>query len=291
MLDRGGIDAVIISSPVQLHEQMCVEAMEAGCHVIVEKPLSNSLESCERILEAAKKHDRTLTVGFNHRFYPSVKFLKGCLEATKIGRIDHLRVFGGHDGLANFRQDWMYKEVSGGGATMDVGSHMADLAHYIAGDIQEVYSAIDNRVWNVAGSEDNAMAIFKTSEGVPIYYQATWNEWRGYHIYVDVYGDKGMVRAYYAPMFNLLVTMDEPGAARKKTYKTYPEIILREKLFGWQTTTKRTFDDELKEFLRMVKGEAGRMADAWAGFRAVEIANAVQTSSRTGQPVTLRARA
>ena len=200
MLDRGGIDAVIVSSPVQLHEEMCLRAMEAGCHVIVEKPLSNNLDSCERILEAAKQHNRTLAVGFNHRFYPSVKFLKDSLEKAKIGRVDHLRVFGGHDGLANFRQDWMYKsEISGGGATMDVGSHMADLAHYIAGDIHEVYSAADNRVWNVSGSEDNAMAIFKTSEGTPIYYQATWNEWRGYHIYVDVYGDRGMVRAYYAP--------------------------------------------------------------------------------------------
>ena len=92
-------------------------------------------------------------------------------------------------------------------------------------------------------------------------------------------------------MFNLLVTMDKPGAPRKKQYKTYPEIILREKLFGWQTTTKRTFDDELAEFLRMVNGQSGRMADGWAGFRAVEIAKAVRTSSHTGQPITLRARA
>jgi len=96
-----------------------------------------------------------------------------------------------------------------------------------------------------------------------------------------------MARAYYAPMFNLLVTQDRPGGPRRRQMKFYPEIILREKFKGWQTTTYVSFQEELADFLRMVRGEQVPLADGWSGLRAVEIAHAVYQSSATGSPVTL----
>jgi predicted dehydrogenase len=287
LVDDPNVEAVIISSPVHLHEEMAVASFAAGKHVLCEKPLSNSVESCRRILEAARANGRTLAVGFNHRYYPSVKFLKRAVDDGTIGTLDHVRVFGGHDGLSNFRADWMYKDTSGGGAMMDVGIHMTDLARYVMGEVREVYGVASNRIWQVAGSEDNALAIFKSDAGIPAFYQATWTEWKGYRFYIDAYGDRGMVRAYYAPMFNLLVTQPRPGGPRKRTTKFYPEIILREKLKGWQTTTYLSFQDELVDFLRMIRGEPVPLADGWSGVRAVEIAQAVYQSSTTGSLITL----
>jgi predicted dehydrogenase len=140
LLDDAAVEAVIISTPVQLHEEMAVAALAAGKHVLCEKPLSNSVESCRRILDAARAHKRTLAVGFNHRYYPSVKFLKRAVDDGRIGTLDHVRVFGGHDGLSNFRADWMYKGgLSGGGAMMDVGIHMTDLARFVLGEVRDVY--------------------------------------------------------------------------------------------------------------------------------------------------------
>jgi len=276
-------DAVIISSPVQLHEEMCLFAFAAGCHVLCEKPLSNSVESSRRILAAAKAAGRALGVGFNHRYYPSMRFVKDCIRSGKLGDLDHLRVFGGHDGLKNFRADWMYKsEISGGGAMMDVGIHMTDLARYFAGEIAEVYAVTSDRIWHVPGSEDNAIAVFKTASGLPISYQATWDEWKGYRVQVEAYGTLGMVRGYYAPMFNLLVTHDKPGGPRKREVKLYPEVVVREKIKGWQSTTELTFAGELADFLRMVDGYPVDLADGWDGVRAVEVAEATYTSSRTG---------
>jgi predicted dehydrogenase len=168
---------------------------------------------------------------------------------------------------------------------------MTDLARYVAGEVTSVYGVASGRIWNVSGSEDNAVAVLRTTQGVPITYQATWDEWRGYQWFLDVYGTKGMVRASYAPMFNLIVTQERPGAARTKRSMRYPEIILREKLRGWQTTTKLTFDDELREFLRMVRGHGPvAIADGWSGFRANEIAQAVYESTSSGQSVTLQER-
>jgi hypothetical protein len=75
--------------------------------------------------------------------------------------------------------------------------------------------------------------FFKSETGIPAFYQATWTEWKAIAFFIEAYGDRGMVRAYYAPMFNLLVTQDRPGAARKRTMKFYPEVIFREKFRGW----------------------------------------------------------
>jgi predicted dehydrogenase len=281
------IEAVIVSTPVHLHEAMAVAALSAGKHVLCEKPLSNSVDSCRRMLDAARAHGRTLATGFNHRYYPSIKFLKRAIVDGRIGTLDHLRVFGGHDGLSNFRADWNYKGVSGGGAMMDVGIHMTDLARYIIGEVRDVYGVASNRIWHVEGSEDNAMAILRGEGGVSAAYQATWTEWKGYRFFVEAYGDRGMVRAYYAPMFNLLITQDRPGGPRATQRQFYPEIILREKLKGWTTTAYLSFQEELVDFLRLIRGESGAIADGWSGLRAVEIAHAVYESSTTGAPVTL----
>jgi predicted dehydrogenase len=287
LLDVPSLDAVVLSTPVHLHEQMAVEAFEAGKHVLCEKPLSNSVASCRRILDAARRHGRTLAVGFNHRYYPSVKFLKQTIDDGTIGRLDHLRVFGGHEGIANFRSDWMYiGRISGGGAMMDVGLHMTDLVRYIAGEIDEVYGIASGRVWNVEQSEDNAIAILKSRAGIPVIYQATWTEWKGYRIFVEAYGDRGMVRAFYAPMFNLVITREDNGRRRRRV-KLYPAIMLREKLQGWQTTTLATFEDELADFLKMLAGQRVPLADGWSGVRAVEIADAVYRSTTTGDVVRL----
>jgi predicted dehydrogenase len=283
-----GIDLAIVSAPVHLHEDMVLRAFAAGAHVLCEKPLSNTVESCRRMLDAAARHGRVLATGFNHRYYPSVQFMKQAIDAGRIGTVDHVRVFGGHDGLSNFRADWMYKQpLSGGGAMMDVGIHMTDLTRFILGDIREVYGVASERIWKVPGSEDNALVIMKSDAGIPAFYHATWTEWKGYRFFIEAYGDRGMVRAYYAPMFNMLVTQDRPGGARSRQFKFYPEIIFREKFKGWQTTTYASFQHELADFLRRLAGETTPLADGWSGFRAVEIAAAVHESTRSGHPVTL----
>ncbi|MEQ1855733.1 MAG: Gfo/Idh/MocA family oxidoreductase [Longimicrobiales bacterium] len=281
-------DAVIVSSPVHFHEEMCLAAFQAGCHVLCEKPLSNSLESCRRIVAAAAAAGRTLAVGFNLRYFPSVKYLTDAIQKGMIGKVDHVRAYGGHDGLAGFRADWQYQgPLSGGGAMMDIGIHETDLVNHVAGDIVEVSGIVSGSIWNVEGSEDNAMAIMRTARDIPVIYQATWTEWKGFKNYIEVYGDLGMVRAQYAPMFNLLITHEKPGAKRKRVVKYYPEIMVREKFKGWQTTTRIAFDEELIDFLGMIDGRSVRLADGKAGALAIEVAQAVYRSTREHRTVTL----
>ena len=283
------MDAVIVSTPPHLHEDLCVAAFERGFHVLCEKPLSNTVKGAQAIVNAAKKANRKLATGFNLRYYPFVSYVRDMVNSGCIGKIDHIRIYGGHIGLSSFGHEWEYKQPhSGGGAMMDIGIHMTDIARHFMGEITSVYGVASEAVWNIPGSEDNAMAIFRSHTGLTATYHASWTEWKGYRSHVEVYGELGMVRGSYAPMQNLLVTKDTPDGPLIKKRKFYPEIMVREKLKSWKATCQLSFQDELRDFVKMVNGDhATPIADGHAGQRAVEIANAVHESTKTGAPVIL----
>ena len=275
------MDAVIISTPPHLHEEACLGAFSRGLHVLCEKPMASTVDAGRRMVEAARNHNRVLAVGFNFRYYPFVKFVRAAVDAGKIGNIDHVRLFGGHDGLHNFSADWQYKMPhSGGGAMMDIGIHLSDLARYFLGEVTRVSGVMSENIYKLPGSEDNAMAIYVNPEGVAATYHATWAEWQGYEIAVEVYGDRGMVRGSYAPMQNILIEKDSPTGPAKRTVKRYPEVMLREKLKSWTSTALITFEEEVRDFMAMVGGDANTpLADGLAGLRSLEVAAAVRESA------------
>ena len=99
-----------------------------------------------------------------------------------------------------------------------------------------------------------------------------------------------MVRAYYAPMMNLLIEKATADSKPRRRFLFYPMNAVREKLFGWQSTVIETFRQELTDFIALSRGdEPNRIADGHAGLRAVEIANAVYRSSAEQRVITLTA--
>jgi predicted dehydrogenase len=290
LLSMADVEAVVVSTPPPSHEEIVCAALEAGKHVLCEKPLAPEPAAARRMVEAARRAGRVLTTGFNHRYFPAVKFLNATLASGRLGRLDHVRAFGGHEGLSQFSAPWMYdKEVIGGGALMDVGIHVIDLARSLLGEVAEVYGVATRGVWGLP-AEDNGVAILRSPTGVPATLHATWTEWKGYRSCVEAYGDRGMARACYAPMFAMAVYFDRTSGRRRRERRFYPEIILREKFRGWQTTTSLAFQEELADFMKLANGDrAVPLADGVAGLRAVEIAHAVYESTATGRVVTLPA--
>lgn len=286
MLSSDRVEAVIVSTPPHFHEEMVIAALQAGKHVLCEKPLSNTVDGCRRMVEFSRRTGKTLATGFNHRFFPAVQFVKRALDSGVIGELDHVRSFAGHPGLSEFQAPWMYdKEVVGGGALMDVGIHMIDLTRYLLGEIDQVFGVATGNVWKVDHSEDNGFALMRNAQGRTASLQATWSEWKGYRFHIEAYGDRGMARAYYAPMMSMLITMDRPGGRSRRTRNFYPWNIIREKLQGWQSTAERTFSQELGDFVRLCEGKQGTIADGFAGLRAVEIANAIYRSTEERQAI------
>jgi predicted dehydrogenase len=291
LLSLEEIDAVIVSTPPQYHEQAVLTALAAGKHVLCEKPLANSLEACRRMVQSARVHGKILTTGFNHRYFPAIQFIKRTLAAGTIGKLNHVRAFAGHEGLSQFRSSAEYdKKVIGGGALLDVGIHLIDLTAYILGDVRDVYGAATGAVWNLPETEDNGFALLRNSNGAVATLHASWTEWKGYRFYLEAYGDRGMVRAYYAPMMHSLISMEKPGGPRRRSRAFYPMLALKEKFFGWQSTVVETFRQELADFVALgAGGHPSTIADGYAGFRAVEIANAVYRSTAEQKVILLSA--
>ncbi len=280
LIASADVDAVIISTPPPLHEPLALVAAVAGKHVLVEKPMAATPASCERMVDAAKASGTLLTVGYNHRYFDALKLVRDTVSSGEIGSVSHVRAYSGHSGLAEFKAPWMYdKDVMGGGALMDNGTHMIDLVRYIIGDPVEVAGFATGKVWKL-GVEDQGVAFLRTAAGTTATIEASWHEWRGYRFHLEVYGDRGMAQAYYAPMMTKIIKMDRPGGRKTVSRRFFPQAILREKLQGWQSTVIQTFVEELADFVALARSEphTGRLAGAVDGLRAVQIAHATYDS-------------
>ncbi|HAG96630.1 MAG: hypothetical protein CMK83_07710 [Pseudomonadales bacterium] len=281
LLKSDSCDAVIISTPTHFHEDLAIAALENGKHVIVEKPMASSLQASINMADTARRCNKVLTVGFNHRYFAAIKDIKQAIDSGVIGTLRYVKGFAGHTGLSEFKSKWMYdKDIMGGGTLMDNGIHTLDLVCYLMNDpIKTVSGMISTETWQLDRSEDNAFVQMRSESGIMGSLHSSWTEWKGYHFYVEAYGDLGMARAYYAPMHSTIITLDKPGGHATKKRNFYIGSIFREKFKGWQSTVIQTFIEELDDFIRLTEnGPAGAIATSDDGVRSIAIPNAVYQS-------------
>src|SRR6185437_10000401 len=117
-------DAVLIATPHDRLAPIALAAVEAGRHVLVEKPAGRGPDEVAPLLAAAKKHKRIVKVGFNHRFHPAIMRAKRLADEGAIGPLLFIRGRYGHGGRIGYENEWRFdKEISGGGELIDQGSH------------------------------------------------------------------------------------------------------------------------------------------------------------------------
>jgi predicted dehydrogenase len=150
---RDDIDVVDIVTPGDTHAEIAIAALEAGKHVLCEKPLANTVAEAEAMAEAAGKAAALgirAMVGFTYRRVPAVTFLRDLIAEGAVGTVNQVR--------ASYRQDWLVdpemplawrlqKEHAGSGALGDIGAHAIDLAQFVTGqNIDKVSGVIDTIV-------------------------------------------------------------------------------------------------------------------------------------------------
>ena len=118
-------------------------AVEAGRHVLVEKPAGRRPDEVAPIAAAAKQHGRIVKVGFNHRFHPAIAKAKSLVDEGAIGPLLFIRGRYGHGGRIGYEKEWRFQpEISGGGELIDQGSHLIDLSRWFLGDLTLAYGAV-----------------------------------------------------------------------------------------------------------------------------------------------------
>lgn len=141
LIVRDDVQLVDICTPGDSHAQIAIAALEAGKHVLCEKPLANSVAEAEAMTaaaEAARSRGQLAMVGFNYRRVPALAFARRLIADGRLGTLRHVRVSYLQDWLVDpdFPLTWrLEREHAGSGALGDLGAHIVDLAQYLAGEV------------------------------------------------------------------------------------------------------------------------------------------------------------
>ena len=162
------VEAADVMVPHHLHEPVALEVLGARRHLLLEKPLANTVAACERILAAARASGRVFMVGENAQYWPDVLLAKRQIDAGAIGRpvTAHVHLFS--PALPQFHApgSWrLSRERMGGGVALDTGSHFMRPLRMWLGEIDEVVAAME-RPFAAMEGESLARALFRFRSGV-----------------------------------------------------------------------------------------------------------------------------
>jgi predicted dehydrogenase len=137
------VEAVAVCVPATHHAEVAVPALEAGKHVLVEKPLALTLDDAERIREAAEGSPGTVVVGFNLRWHRLVRRARELVLAGAVGEVEAIRsVFTSSFDYRAAAAPWRLRRESGGGALREMGAHHLDLWRFLSGrEVEEVFAS------------------------------------------------------------------------------------------------------------------------------------------------------
>jgi predicted dehydrogenase len=218
MIQDPGIDAVIVAATNTTHAEMTIAALNAGKHVLCEKPMATSLEDAQNMLDAAKTSGKQLMIAHNQRLEPAHIKAKEIVQSGELGRIFSFTSIFGHPGCEFWaiegENTWFFKsEIAGLGVLGDLAVHKLDLMRYLlCDDFTEATATIstldktypDGRLIDV---EDNATCILRTARGAVGTVITSWS----YQIEenrTSIYGEKGVLEIYADPDFPLMVQKD-----------------------------------------------------------------------------------
>ena len=175
LLEDESIDAIDICTPNFLHAPMATAALEAGKHVLCERPLARSAEEARQMAKAARKADRVLMCAVQHRFRADAQLLRTFVEKGDLGEIFYAKA-----GWLRLRTEWdsdewrRQKRESGGGVVLDLGFQMIDLSLWVLGGpkVESVTASVHRQ--KKGDVEDSATAFFRLETGATLTLELTW---------------------------------------------------------------------------------------------------------------------
>jgi len=151
MLKEVKPDAVSVCTPNGIHAAPTIDALNAGAHVIVEKPMAPTPAECQKMIDTAKKNKKKLTIGFQYRYHPNSQFLKRAADAGEFGNIMFVKCQAlRRRGIPNWGV-FGQKKLQGGGPMIDIGVHVIEMAHYVMGSPKPV--AATGNIWTYLGNK------------------------------------------------------------------------------------------------------------------------------------------
>jgi predicted dehydrogenase len=291
---REDVDVVSVATPNVYHEEIAIAALQAGKHVMCEKPLAMDYPGAVRMVEVARRSGRRTAVNFRYRWVPAARFLFDLVRDGEIGSIRHvyMNYLNGSRTNPDTPMRWrLSRAQAGSGVLGDLGSHMIDMAHVLAGPVRRVSAHLRTftaeRPLEGGGRapvdvDDACTLILEFASGAQGVINASGcAPGRGNHQRVELYGTGGAaiyeIERWDRGGDHLKVCLG-PGQARLTAFADAPVPIEH---------AESSPLDPFVDFVRAI----GEGRDAWVTFedalRAQEVLEAAERSAREGRWVDL----
>ncbi len=264
LVDRPDIDVVIVATSHDMLAEVTLAAVSAGKHALVEKPGARRARELDPVIEAAKRAQVLVHVGFNHRYHPALRRAKDLSTQGAIGELMYLRGRYGHGGRVGYDKEWRAKPaLSGGGQLVDQGVHLIDLASGFLGDFQRVQGLAHTYFWDMP-VEDNGFLLLETAARQVAFLHASWTEWKNLFSF-EIFGRDGKLE--------VTGLGGSYGTERLAYYRMRPEMGPPETTTWEYPMADASWEAEFAEFtddIRLGRQPAAGLGDARAALQIVE---------------------
>ncbi|NLN93942.1 MAG: Gfo/Idh/MocA family oxidoreductase [Candidatus Hydrogenedens sp.] len=280
MLKKEDLDAVSVCLPNFLHCAATCDALKAGCHVLVEKPMAASMAEARKMIATADKHGKLLAVNQSQRLYPVHQKAKEVLDSGILGKILHVTAMFGHAGPEHWSPTgkWFFnKKQARFGAMADLGVHKADLIRFLTGkevaEVNAFYECLEKKRSSV---EDNFVSTLKFTDGTIGTLAASWTVKGMDANYTILHCANGSLRICLIPGRPLVANLINPEC--EIVFDT-PEAPSNDAL-GWGLDTGG-------HFCRAIKGLEPLFCSGVEGMKSLEIILAAEEAAKTRRTVKL----
>jgi predicted dehydrogenase len=264
------VGAVVVATLNASLASIALAAIQAGKHVLVEKPGAlNSGQLCT-LRQAAAATGVKVRLGYNHRYHPSLQKARSLIDEGAVGPLMFLRARYGHGGRVGYDREWRADPaLAGGGELIDQGVHLIDLAGWFLGDFSTVEGHAATYFWDMK-VDDNAFLSLRTPAGQTAWLHVSCTEWKNLFS-LEIYGRNGKLA--------LDGLGGSYGPERLAFYRMLPEMgppetTIWEYVRGddsWAAETRAFFDD-----IRLDRVPVPGLAE---GIRTLEIVETIYRSS------------
>ncbi|KAB8193863.1 gfo/Idh/MocA family oxidoreductase [Nonomuraea phyllanthi] len=310
LIKRDDVQIVDICTPGDSHADIAIAALQAGKHVICEKPLANTVAEAEAMVRAAAAAPGKSMVAFNYRRVPAIALARRYVEEGRIGEIRHVR--------AAYLQDWivdpefplvwrLQKDKAGSGALGDIGAHIVDAAQFITGEnvvgvsaltetfIKERPLAAESAGLGASRAEstgqvtvdDAALFIGRLSGGGLASFEATRFAYgRKNAMRIEIFGSRGSLAFDFEAMNELWFSSGGGGFERILVTEPDHPYVGAWWPPGHGLGYEHTFTHEIKDFLEAVATGADPSPSFADGLRVQRVLEAVEQSAADGSRYT-----
>jgi predicted dehydrogenase len=262
--DAMDADIVVIATPHNQLARIALAAVQAGRHVLIEKPAAVNATEARAVAEAAADRGVRVKVGFNHRFHPAIMKAHFLVQDGAVGPLLFIRGRYGHGGRVGYEKEWRFtRAISGGGELIDQGSHLIDLSRWFMGELSLSFGETRKFFWQ-GEVEDNCFVVLGHESGAVAWLHASWTEWKNQFSF-EIMGRDGKL------------TIDGLGGSygveRLTFHRMLPGMGPPETTSWEYPFPDRSFEDEFSEFVAAIEeGRApiGNIDDAVANMRIVD---------------------